>query len=199
MEIVDCEQGTPEWFAARLGIPTASMFSTVLAKGESKTRSEYMRKLAGEVVTGEPMESFKNGHMERGQAMEDEARKYYSFMHGVEPQRVGFIRDGKKGCSPDSLIGETGMLEIKTTLPHLLIDLLEKDNFPPAHKAQCQGNLWVAKREYIDIIVYWPKMPPLIKRAARDEDYIQNLASEVDRFNEELAKMVERIRKYEKA
>jgi hypothetical protein len=59
--------------------------------------------------------------------------------------------------------------------------------------------LWVAKREYIDIIVYWPKMPPLIKRAARDEDYIQNLASEVDRFNEELAKMVERIRKYETA
>ena len=67
MQIVDCVQGTPEWFKARLGLPTASMFDAVLASGkgggESKTRATYMRKLAGEIITGEQMEAFTNFHM----------------------------------------------------------------------------------------------------------------------------------------
>lgn len=198
--VIGCDQGSEEWARARLGIPTASRFHTVLAKGKdggaSVTRRTYLMELAGEIITGEPMESFKNGHMERGIAMEDEARDLYSFMHDVEPQRVGFILNGAKGCSPDSLLGEDGMLEVKTKLPHLLAELLLKDEFPPEHKAQCQGALWVAQREWIDIAVYYPKMPLFVKRAARDEAYIATLAVAVDKFNAELATIVERIRRY---
>ena len=62
----DIDQGTPEWFACRAGIPTASKFATVMAKGEGKTRSEYMRRLAGEIITGEPTSQFSNAHTERG-------------------------------------------------------------------------------------------------------------------------------------
>lgn len=160
------------------------------------TRKTYLFKLAGEVVTGEPTESYSNAHMERGKTMEDEARDLYSFVANVEPQRVGFVRSGQKGCSPDSLIGDNGMLEVKTKLPHLLIETLFKDKFPAEHKAQCQGALWVAEREWIDIAVYWPKMPLFVKRAYRDEDYIASLASAVDKFNDELAEVVERIRRY---
>jgi hypothetical protein len=200
MDIIDCEQGSDDWRAARCGIPTASQFATVLAKGKdggaSLTRAKYMRELAGEIITGEPMESFTNGHMERGQVMEAEARDYYAFVTDAPIQRVGFIRNGSKGCSPDSLIGDNGALEIKTALPHILIDLLTKDKFPPEHKAQCQGVLWVAEREWIDLVVYWPKMPTLVVRATRDEEYIKALAEAVDRFNEELAALVERICRY---
>lgn len=192
----DLEQGTEAWYRARLGIPTASMFSAILAKGEGKTRRSYMLKLAGEVLTGEPTESYSNPYMERGHAMEGEAREMYAFMHDQEPRQVGFIVNGPKGCSPDSLLGDAGMLEIKTKRSDLLIDVLLKDEFPAEHKAQCQGALWVAEREWIDLAVYWPGLPLFVKRATRDEDYIAKLSDAVDQFNAELAEVVERVRRY---
>lgn len=197
-EIVACEQGSPEWHSARLGIPTASEFSTVMAKGEGKTRKTYMLKLAGEILTREPMESYTNSNMERGKIMEDEARDLYSFIRNIEPQRVGFIRNGQKGCSPDSLIGTIGGLEIKTALPHIQIDRLMKDELPPEHKAQVQGSMWVAERETWDFVSYWPKLPLFIKPVPRDKVYIANLSGEIDRFNDELQKVVETIRQYGK-
>ena len=197
MQVLDFEQGSEDWYRARAGIPTASEFSTILAKGrgggESKTRRTYLLKLAGERITGEPMESYSNAHMERGKLMEAEAREFYAFMKDADPRQIGFIRSGDKGCSPDSLIGEDGMLEIKTALPHILIDLILKDEFPPEHKAQTQGQLWIAEREWIDIAVYWPKMPTLIKRAYRDEPYITALSVAVDQFNGELNEIVARL------
>jgi hypothetical protein len=200
MDVITCEQGTPEWLAARAGIPTASMFATVLAKGKgsevSKTRSTYMRKLAGEIITGEPMDSFSNAHMERGHAMEGEARDAYAFLHDTQPEQIGFIRNGQKGCSPDSLIDANGMVEIKTKLPHLQIEVLERGELPPEHKAQCQGALWVAEREWIDFVSYWPKLPLFVKRVYRDEDYIAALSDAVDAFNGELTALVERVRAF---
>lgn len=199
-QIITCDQGTEEWFRARMGIPTASEFKTLLGikkdAREKVTRQTYMLKLAGEIITGEPMESYSNAHMERGKEMEDEARNFYAFTQNIEPQRVGFIRSGQTGCSPDSLVGESGMLEIKTALPHILADLILKDDFPPAHKAQCQGGIWIAEREWIDIAVYWPKMPRFVKRAFRDEPYIKEISGAVDQFNDELHETVERLRRY---
>ncbi|MDR6818455.1 hypothetical protein J2X76_003632 [Neorhizobium sp. 2083] len=196
MEVFDFEQGEEEWFHARMGIPTASKFATVMAKGEGKTRSEYMRKLAGEIITGEPAESFSNVHTERGNVMEDEARQTYAFVEMAEIRRVGFIRNGNKGASPDSLVGANGGLEIKTALPHIQIDRLERDRLPPEHRAQVQGNLWLSEREWWDFVSYWPRLPILTVRVYRDEDYIKTMADEIDRFNDELAELVDRIRRY---
>src|ERR1700761_6196992 len=99
IEIFTFEQGTEEWRQARLGIPTASEFAAVKAKGEGKTRRTYMMKLIGEIMTGEPSEGFNNGHMDRGKEMEPDARNLYAFRMDVEPVQVGFIRNGRKGCS----------------------------------------------------------------------------------------------------
>ncbi len=195
MEIVNCEQNSPEWFAARMGIPTASQFATVMAKGEGKTRRTYMMKLAGELITGEPMDSFSNEHTERGHKFEPEARDLYAFQTGAQLERVGFIKNGKAGASPDSLVGTDGGAEIKTKLPHMLAELILKDEFPPEHKAQIQGTLWISKRQWWDIAVYWPGMPLFVKRVERDEIYIQKIATEVDKFNAELADVVEQIRR----
>lgn len=201
VQVFTCEQGTPEWLEARMGVPTASEFSTVMAKGrgggDSKTRATYLRKLVGEVLTGEPMESFSTTHTERGKHMEHEARNFYSFMRDVDPEIVGFIRNGRKGCSPDALIDNDGMLEIKTKLPHLQIECLERGTVPPEHLAQCQGALWVAEREWIDFVSYWPRLPLFVVRAYRDEAYIKQLSEAVDQFNEELDALLDRVRRFE--
>jgi len=200
IEIINCEQGTPEWFSARVGIPTASRFSDILAKGEGKTRGRYLRDLAAEIIRGTPEEeTYTNAHMERGKAQEDEARRLYAFMADADPVQVGFIRDGRKGCSPDSLIGDDGGLEIKTALGHIQIERLQRGTLPSEHVAQVQGSLWVAGRQWWDFVSYSPGLPPLITRVERDEPYIATLAKAVDAFNEELDALVASVRGYRRA
>lgn len=203
MEIFRCEQGSPDWYACRLGLVTASEFHTVLASGrlgqDSKTRRTLMLKLLGERLIGEPAESYTNAHMERGKRLEEEARDLYCMVEDVEPERVGFIRNGDTGCSPDSLIGDAGMIEIKTKLPHLQLDCLLRDSFPPEHRAQCQGQLWIAEREWVDLVSYWPGLPLFVKRVFRDEPYIEMLKKEVDTFNTELLELAERIKQYKRS
>ena len=205
-ETVPCEQNSPEWFRARMGIPTASSFKTVMVTkgrgegGESKTRRAYMHKLADEIVYGEltPEAEYTDQNMERGHAMEAEARDLYAFTRNVNVEQVGFIRNGQMGASPDGLVGKNGVLQIKTAFPHLIVGYLLRDEFPAEHKAQCQGELLVTERDWIDIAVYWPKRPLFVKRAFRDDVYIAEIAKAVEQFNAELAEVVDRVRRYGK-
>jgi hypothetical protein len=203
LQIFNCEQGTPEWLACRAGIPTASEFDTVMAKGrgggDSKTRRTYMLKLIGERLTHEPMYSYSNDHMERGKVMEAEARDLYQMIAEVDCQQVGFLRRGDAGASPDSLVGNDGMLEIKTKLPHLQIDCILYDEFPAEHRAQCQGQLWIAEREWVDFVSYWPGLPLFAKRVFRDEDYIKRLAEAVRVFNTEMEETIAKVQQYRRA
>lgn len=191
LDVFDFEQNSPEWIAARLGVPTASAFADVLAKGEGKTRGKYLRVLAGEILTGDPNpDRYENDNMKRGHAMEDDARALYAFQFDADPVPVGFMRRGRVGASPDRLIGDDGLLEVKTKFPHLLLDVLERDRLPPEHVAQVQGQLWVSGREWCDFIAYWPKMPLFCTRVYRDEDYIRNLADQVAVFVADLDALV---------
>lgn len=194
MEIFNMEQGSPEWFQVRLGIPTSSCFSKVMAKGEGKTRSEYMRKLAGEVLTGGPSDGFSNGHMERGKEMEPQARSAYEIMFDTEVEPVGFVRNHGAGASTDGFVGTHGMVEIKTMLPHILIDVHDRGRMPPAHVAQVQGGMWITGRQWCDFIGFWPGLPLYVERIERDDHYIVELSNEVAVFNRELAAIVERMR-----
>lgn len=186
IEIFDCAQGSEEWHALRAGLPTASQFHAILAKGEGKTRRKYMMRLLGERLTGQVAEGFSNKHTERGHAMEPDARYAYAYFYDADPKPVGFIRNGDKGCSPDSLLGNDGLLEIKTKLPELQCEVLLADKCPPEHYAQVQGQLWVAEREWCDFASYWPGLPLFVKRVHRDEEYIKNLDKAVTIFLDEL-------------
>lgn len=200
IQVFDCEQGSPEWHHCRAGIPTASRFADVLANGKkgepSKTRRTYMLELAGERITGAIADSYSNAHMERGHEMEPAARSAYAFMKDAEPETVGFVRNGDKGCSPDSFIGDKGVLEIKSALPKIVIDRLLTGEPPPEHKPQVQGQLWVCERDWCDLALYWPGLPLFVHRSYRDESYIANLARAVAQFNGELAEIVSRIEAY---
>ena len=202
LEIIECEQGSPEWFAARAGLPTASEFSVVMAKGKdggaSVQRARYMRQLAGEILTGEPSpEGFSNWATDRGHALEDEARQYYAFTRDIEPARVGFLRGAIAGCSPDSLIGCDGGLEIKIAIPAVQIERLMRGGLPSEHKAQVHGSMWVSGRPWWDFMSFCPRLPPLIIRVERDEAYIAQIDQAVRAFNQERDNIVQSIRTYQ--
>lgn len=193
LQIFDCDQNSPEWFEARRGIVTASRFSDVLAKGQGITRRKYMLTLAGEAITGECAETYTNPHMERGHIMEAEARDMYAFQNDVDPVVVGFMRLGRVGASPDRLIGSDGLLEVKTKLPHLQLDVLDKGVLPSEHKAQVQGQIWVSGRDWCDFVSYWPKLPLFCIRVERDESYISTLKQAVDDFVGEMDEIIRRF------
>jgi hypothetical protein len=201
VQVISCEQGTPEWHAARAGIPTASCFATVLASGRTKgspsvTRAKYMRRLIGERILGQVSDGYSNDHMERGHRVEPEARNFYALMHDVDPVQVGFLRrtDIEAGASPDSLIGQDGSLEIKTKLAELQIEILIADRVPPEHDCQLQGQLWVGCREWVDFVSYCPRLPLFVKRVYRDEKRIAEIAVGVREFLDELNECEARIR-----
>ena len=203
IEIFNVEQGTPEWFAVRAGIPTASMFSAVMAGGkdggDSKTRRAYMLRLIGERLTGEPAETYSNRHTERGNAMEAEAAEAYAFESELTLEKVGFVRNGIRGCSPDRLIGANGMCEIKTALPHIQLERVLRGELPPEYKAQVQGQLLVAEREWCDFVSYWPRLPVLQVRVYRDGPYIEKMDAAIRKFVDEMeafqAQIVSRMNK----
>lgn len=196
--IVDCEQNSPEWIAARAGIVTASNFACLLMKGRgggpSETRRKYLYDLAGERLTGQSSEGWGgNKHTERGHAMEPDARKLYAFTSDNKPMPVGFMKRGNVGASPDSLVGDDGLLEIKTKLPRLQLEVLEANAVPEEHLAQLQGQLWVSGRSFVDFVSYWPGLPLFVKRVERDEKYIASLAGAVAAFEAELVELVDRF------
>lgn len=197
----DIEQGSPDWHRLRAGVPTASCFDQILAKGkggaESLTRSRYLRTLAAERITGEPGEQFETDAMKRGKAMEAQARDFYALMHSdIEPELIGFVKNGVAGCSPDALLGNNGIIEIKTKRGDILVEVLLKNQMPQEHVAQVQGSLWVTEREFCDFVAYWPGLPLFVKRCYRDEAYIAALAKEVERFDAEVAEIVEKVRRF---
>lgn len=193
MKIIDCEQGSEEWFKARLGIPTASMFKDMMAGGEGKTRRTYMLKLAGERITGELSEQFSNAHTERGNRLEPEARELYCLQSGFDVNEVGFVLGDNCGASPDSLVNDNGLLEIKTKLPHLQLDYLLTAKEPKEHMKQIQGQLMVCEREWCDFVSYWPGLPLYIHRVYRDEDLISEIKDAVAKFNDEIEEIVNKI------
>ena len=99
-------------------------------EADSKMRATYMQELAAEIVTGDLGEKFSRPEFDRGHEMEPMARDYYALLNDVEPRKVAFVvRDGVYGASPDSLVGDNGLLEIKTQRADLLIKTLRADKF----------------------------------------------------------------------
>lgn len=202
--IEDVEQGSPEWFALRLGIPTASNFSMVMRGSDSVTRDLYMRTLAGEVLTGTPAEGHKivTAAMQRGNDMEPEAREHYGKTHFGDIERVGFMRrklpSGRyTGASPDGLLMKrTGGLEIKTMAPHLMIDRLVKGSAMPSdHWAQVYGTMLVGELDFVELMLFYRGMPVAPKfKVGRDEKVIKELADAVEVFDNELHKLVAKVR-----
>ncbi len=196
MKIIDCVQGTPAWFAARCGIPSASNFDMLITtKGEpSKQRQKYLYRLAGETITGIVEESYTNAVMERGKVMEAEARQLYQLVAGEEVKEIGFCLADGYGASPDGLVGKEGLLEIKCPLISTHVSYLLENKLPSEYFIQTQGQLLFTGKKWVDFISYYGSMKPLIVRTFRDEKFIKSLRVELELFVNELKEVINKIK-----
>jgi len=180
------EQGSPEWARLRAGIPTASQFNRIVTPGgkPSVQADEYMRFLLAERLIGLPLDSPKTSWMQRGQEMEGEAVCFYEFTREIAVEPIGFVTtdDGKIGASPDRLIGDDGLLEIKCPSPEVHIGYMLWDRVDDKYKVQLQGQLYVSERSWVDICSYHPCLDSVIVRVKRDEEFIEKLAEELETF-----------------
>lgn len=197
-------QRDPEWFAARAGRFTASRFADLMAttkSGPSTSRKNLIVQVAIERITGTTEDSYTNAAMQRGIDLEPEARMMYELTTGNIVEEVDFIQHPSLsfvGVSPDGLIGDDGMMEIKcpsAMSKHL--DALRNGAHAVEYKWQIQGQLWVAEREWNDAVSYDPRFPEgkrlAIKRVWRDEKMIEQLEAECIAANEEVEQIVKEL------
>lgn len=176
----DIEQRTPAWFALRVGKPTASEFSKIVtSKGEpSKSASAYALTLAAELFAGKTVDAWEgNSHTERGRELEAAALERYEFTRDVEVRRVGFVTtdDGVTGCSPDGLIGDDGLAEVKALKAENHIKAIlyfrKHGRCPTDYVQQTQGQLMICGRAWCDLIFYHPELPMLVIRQEPLRDF----------------------------
>lgn len=196
---LDLQQGSEAWFNARLGIPTGSRFKDILTgTGKASTSADkYMNELLAEMVAGKALDSFKSDWMERGNELEAEAADSYSFLKDVDLQEVGFVlhKDKIAGASPDRIIGDDGLLEIKCPAPHTHIEYLLKNKMDTAYIPQVQGQLWITGRKWCDWFSYHPDMPSVCVRVERDEAYIKKLEDAIIGFNLKLQSKIDELKR----
>lgn len=205
MDTQHLDQGSEDWLQARVGLCTASRFNDVLTKtrnGYGAQRKNYMTQLVIERLTGQPTESFSSAAMINGVEFEPVARLEYELRTGNTVEETGlWLHDTIEcGASPDGLVNDDGLLEIKNPLPSNHIATLKTGKVPKQYIAQVQGQLWITGRQYCDFVSYCAQLPVnaqiVIIRVERDDEYIAELEEEVTKFMQEVEEQVEFVRSY---
>ena len=201
--MTEIEQGTDEWFAARLGKVTASRVADVIAKtktGYSTSRDNYMAQLVCERMTNTVAESFTNSAMQWGTETEPLARAAYEAHADVLVDEVAMITHPiieDAGASPDGYVGSEGILEIKCPNTSTAIDTLLSQAVPSKHITQIQFQLACTGRKWCDFVSFDPRLPKelqlFVKRVPRDDAYIQMLEKEVVQFLTELDGKIKKL------
>ncbi len=200
MRIVHCEQRSPEWFAARTGLITASRFKDARARLKSgapaQAALDYMAELAIERITGNLTDRFVTPAMQRGTDLEAAARAAYEADSGEIVTELGLCLHDEHpiGYSPDGLVGDPGLIEIKAPanayrLAHALMtaDVSE-------YMDQVQGGMWITGREWCDVVIYHPALPLRPIRVKRNDDYIATLEMDLLAFAVEVEAYTDKLR-----
>jgi len=190
------EQGTDEWFAMRIGKVTASRVADVIAKtksGYSSSRDNYMAQLVCERLTGQKGESFTNAAMQHGTETEPLARLAYEVSQNVLVDQVGFVPHPSikmAGASPDGLVGDDGLIEIKCPNTATHIETLLSETVPTKYFTQMQFQMACTGRQWCDFVSFDNRLPAelqlFVKRVPRDEMYIKLMEAEIVQFLAEL-------------
>lgn len=196
MKIIDCTQGSPEWHQARAGRVTASKIADLTARtksGFSTSRANYMADLIAERLTGAVAEGYTNAAMQWGTEKEPEARAAYEFMTDREVVQVGFVvhpNIDASGCSPDGLVGDDGMCEIKCPNTATHLDTLLGGTVPEKYLKQMQWQMRCCERAWCDFVSYDPRLPArmqlFVQRVNRDDAMLAEVETQVREFLAEL-------------
>ena len=197
-------QRTEDWFKARLGKATGSKFNDIMA---GKTRAgwkNYRAQLVSERTTGVRQDTYKSAEMMWGTENEPLARLYYTLMTGNTVEECGFFDHGEiaAGASPDGLIGQDGILEIKCPNTATHIATLRTGKLPQQYVAQVQGQMWITDRKWADFVSFDSRLPDNARikviRVARDETYIKMLEATILEFLAEVDEEVKFVTEYGK-
>jgi putative phage-type endonuclease len=199
------DQGTEEWFTIRIGKVTASRVADVIAKtktGYSATRDNYMAQLICERLTGLKGESFTNAAMQHGTDTEPLARAAYEALQDVLVDEVGFVPHPTiemAGASPDGLVGNDGLLEIKCPNTATHIETLISKVVPGKYNTQMQFQMACTGRQWCDFVSFDNRLPEMfqlfVTRVPRDEVFIRLIESEIVQFLAELDDKINKLMK----
>ena len=202
------QQGSEDWFAQRLGKITASRISDLMATiktGESASKKKYRNELIRERLTGKRIDHYVNSHMDRGTDLEPLARASFEIKTNCFVTQVGFITHPiitMAGASPDGLINDDGLIEIKVPMPETHLDyILDNNNyFKARYYNQVQFQLaCLPERKWCDLVSYDPDMPDDLQlhivRVDRDDDYIQKIETEIIKFDSEITEVILKLKK----
>jgi len=199
------EQGTEEWFNIRIGKVTASRVADVLAKtktGYSTTRDNYMAQLVCERLTGQKGESFTNAAIQHGIETEAYARAAYEARYDVLVDEVGFVSHPTiemSGASPDGLVGDDGLIEIKCPNTATHIETLLSESVPNKYYTQMQFQIACTGRKWCDFVSFDNRLPTelqmFVKRVPRDDMYIKLIEDEIVKFLAELDTKINQLMK----
>ena len=190
------EQRTDAWFQARLGKVTASKVADIIAKtqsGYSASRANYMAQLVCERLTGQKGEGFTNAALQHGIDTEPLARASYEALRDILVDEVGFVPHPSiimAGASPDGLVGDDGLLEIKCPNTATHIETLMSKTVPGKYNTQMQFQMACTGRQWCDFVSFDNRLPEqfqlFVKRVPRDDKFIKQMEDEVVKFLNEL-------------
>lgn len=198
---MEIKQGSPEWLALRAGKVTASKIADVMMAKTTAGYKNYMADLIVERLTGAKTESFTNAAMQWGVDQEPLARAEYEIKTGNFVDQITFVEHPTIemfGCSPDGLIGDDGLVEIKCPNTATHIDYVMADKAPTKYVPQMQCQLAVTGRKWCDFVSFDPRLPDglniFIVRVERDDEYIAKMEKEVQKFLDEVNQAVLKLK-----
>lgn len=195
--IHDCIQGSESWERLRIGIPTSSSFDKIITPlgKPSKSWEKYAYFLIAERFLDRKINTYKSDAMENGKIIEEDAAADYELQTGNDTQIVGFVTNdaGTIGASPDRLVGDEGLLEVKCPMPQTQMEYLITGKIDREYWPQLQGQLFITGRKWVDIISFNPELPRSIIRVERDVEFIACLESLLGEFNAFLDQVTSKI------
>ena len=200
MKVIDCEQNSAEWLAARCGSLGASSIADMVAKtrtGWGASRFNLAARIVCERLTGTPQESYTNAAMQWGHDTEPQARAMYEFMRDVAVQQVGLVLHpsiNKSHASPDGLVGDAGLIEIKCPNTATHIETLLSEDVEGKYVKQMQWQMACCGRAWCDFVSFDPRLPAemqmFVQRVRRDDEFIAELEREARLFLAEIDKTI---------
>ena len=189
------EQGSPEWFEIRVGKVTASHAQAIGNNG--KGLDTYLLEVVSEMFSSAQKDQYSNEHTERGNELEPLARSMYELQENVEVEEIGFAEyNDFVGCSPDGLVGDDGMIEIKCPDDKTYFNLLMNEKIDNAYIWQCQMNMLILERKWCDLVFYNPNFEKSMKifRLKPDKEMFSRLKEGFAKAEKEIIRMISKYK-----